>query len=101
MLLRKGEVVSIASGIFDAYSREGPFVATQDFDLGAFVAETVSAVTETWEITELLWELPRLLVEQGLLVELPCRRIHLRSLADVELTEESRPSALLGMVRMA
>ena len=33
MLLRKGEVVSIASGIFDAYSREGPFVATQDSTL--------------------------------------------------------------------
>ena len=34
-------------------------------------------------------------------VELPCRRIHLGSLGDVELTEESRPSALLGMVRVA
>ena len=90
MLLKKGEVVSIASGIFEVYSREGPFVATQDFDLGAFVAETVSAVTETWEITELLWEVPRTLVDQGLLVELPCRRIHLGALGDVELTEEKK-----------
>ena len=90
MLLKKGEVVSIASGIFAAYSRDRPFVATPYFDLGAFVAETVSAVTETWEITELLWGLPRLLVEQGLLVELPCRRIHLGSLGDVELTEEKK-----------
>lgn len=90
MLLKKGEVVTVASGIFESYSREGLFIATQDFDLGAFVAETVSGVTETWEVTELLWELPRLLVKQGLLVELPCRRIHLGSLGDVELTEEKK-----------
>lgn len=89
MLLKKGEVVSIASGIFESYSREGPFVATQDFDLGAFVAKTVSA-TETWELTGVLWEVPRLLVEQGLLVELPCRRIHLGALGDVEVTEEQK-----------
>ena len=100
MLLKKGEVVTVASGIFESYSREGPVVATQDSDL-VFVGKAVSAVTETWEVTELLCELPRLLVEQGLLVELPCRRIHLGSLGDVELTEESRPSALLGMVRVA
>ena len=88
MLFKKGEVVTIASGIFESYSREGPFVATQDFDLGAFVAKTVSAVTEAWEVTGVLWEVPRMLVEQGLLVELPCRRIHLGSLGEVELTEE-------------
>ena len=87
MLLKKGEVVSIASGIFESYSREGPFVATQDFDLDVFVAKNVSA-SETWELTGVLWEVPRVLVEQGLLVELPCRRIHLGALGDVEVTEE-------------
>ncbi|WP_339498536.1 hypothetical protein [Pseudomonas canadensis] len=90
MLLKKGEVVTVASGIFESYSREGPFVATQDFDLGAFVAKAVSADTETWEVTGLLWEVPRMLVDQGLVVELPCRRIHLGALGDVELTEEKK-----------
>lgn len=90
MLLKKGEVVTVASGIFDSYSRQGPFVATQDFDLGAFVGKAVSAVTETWEVTGLLWEVPQMLVDQGLLVELPCRRIHLGALGDVELTEEKK-----------
>ncbi|MFL6876799.1 hypothetical protein ACJ6YJ_18265 [Pseudomonas marginalis] len=90
MLLKKGEVVTVASGIFESYSREGPFVATQDFDLGAFVAKAVSAVTEAWEVTGVLWEVPRTLVEQGFLVELPCRRIHLGSLGGVELTEEKK-----------
>jgi len=85
MLLKKGEVFTVASGIFESYSREGPFVATQDF-----VAKAVSAVTEAWEVTGVLWEVPRMLVEQGLLVELPCRRIHLGSLGDVELTEEKK-----------
>ncbi|WP_434603086.1 hypothetical protein J3P85_07095 [Pseudomonas sp. Z1-12] len=90
MLLKKGEVVTVASGIFESYSREGPFVATQDFDLGAFVAKAVSDVTEPWEVTWGLWEVPRMLVEHGLLLELPCRRIHLGSLGDVELTEEKK-----------
>jgi len=90
MLLKKGEVVTVASGIFESYSREGPFVATQDFDLGAFVAKAMSTVTEAWEVTGVLWEVPRILVEQGFLVELPCRRIHLGSLGDVELTEEKK-----------
>jgi len=90
MLLKKGEVVSIASGIFESYSCEGPFVATQDFDLGAFVAKALSAVTEAWEVTGVLCEVTRMLVEQGFLVELPCRRIHLGSLGDVELTEEKK-----------
>ncbi|ANI00996.1 hypothetical protein A8L59_18150 [Pseudomonas koreensis] len=86
------KVVTVASGIFESYSREGPFVATQDFDLGAFVAKAVSAATdtETWEVTGLLWEVPRMLVDQGLLVELPCRRIHLGALGDVELTKEKK-----------
>lgn len=90
MLLKKGEVVTVASGIFESYSREGPFVATQDFDLGACVAKAVSAAAETWEVTGVLWEVPRMLVEQGLLLELPCRRIHLGSQGDVELTEEKK-----------
>lgn len=90
MLLKKGEVVTVASGIFESYSRGGPFVATQDFDLDAFVAKVASAVTEAWEVTGLLWEAPRMLVEQGFLVELPCRRIHLGSLGDVELKEEKK-----------
>ena len=51
MLLKKGEVVTVASGIFESYSREGPFVATQDFDLGACVAKAVSAAAETWEVS--------------------------------------------------
>ncbi|PRA33678.1 hypothetical protein [Pseudomonas poae] len=87
MLLKKGEVVTVVSGIFESYSREGPFVATQDFDLDTFVAKAVSAVTEAWEVTGVLWEVPRMLVVQGFLAELPCRRIHLGALGDVELTE--------------
>lgn len=90
MLLKKGEVFTVASGIFESYSREGPFVATQDFNLDAFVAKAVSPVTEVWEVTGVLWEVPRMLVEQGLLLELQSRRIHLGSLGDVELTEEKK-----------
>nr|WP_314481807.1 hypothetical protein [uncultured Pseudomonas sp.] len=63
MLLKKGEVVTIASGIFESYSRDGPFVVTQDFDLGAFVTESASAVTQNWEVSGVLWEVSQMLVE--------------------------------------
>lgn len=39
MIFKKGGGITLASGIFDSYSREGWFVALQDFDLEGFVAE--------------------------------------------------------------
>lgn len=42
MKIKKGEVICIASGVFEGYNRVGPFVASREFDLVAFI-ETVKS----------------------------------------------------------
>ncbi|MBA1244935.1 hypothetical protein [Pseudomonas japonica] len=87
MLIKKGEVLTIASGIYEGYDRAGPFVATQDFDLAVFVASAKDTVDEAWENAGLMYQIPRMLFAQGLVVMKPCRRIYL-GWTDLELGEE-------------
>lgn len=77
MLIKKGEVLTIASFINDGYSRSGPFVSTQDFDLAVFVASVKDTVDEAWQNADLMYQIPRMLFAQGLVVMKPCRRIYL------------------------
>lgn len=37
VVMKAGEVVCIASSIFEGYDNTGPFVVVQDFDLEAFI----------------------------------------------------------------
>lgn len=37
MVMKAGEVVCIASGIYEGYDRAGPFILVQDFDLEEFI----------------------------------------------------------------
>lgn len=37
MIIKKGEVITLSSVIFESYTREGPFVALYDFNLEAYV----------------------------------------------------------------
>lgn len=39
MIVKKGDVLTLASGVFESYNREGPFIAVHGFDLDAFVSE--------------------------------------------------------------
>lgn len=77
MVARAGEVICVASDIFDGYDRLGPFVATQDFELDSFIAEVMKPLTERWEVSSLVSEIPRILFESGFITKLPCRNIHL------------------------
>lgn len=88
MIVKAGEVICIASGIFEGYDRAGPFVATQDFDLDSFVAEATKPLTERWEVPSLLWNIPRMLFESGFITKLPCRKIYLGALGEVDIREE-------------
>ena len=88
MIVKAGEVICIASGIFEGYARAGPFVATQDFDLDSFVAETMKPLTEKWEVSSLFRDIPRMLSEIGFITELPCRKIYLGALGEVDIREE-------------
>lgn len=87
-IVKKGEVICVASGVFEGYDRAGPFIATQDFDLYAIVESVKSTVVEPWEISGLMWDIPRLLLDQGLIEKMPCRKIYLGSFDEFELREE-------------
>jgi len=89
MIVRKGEVITIASGIFEGYERAGPFVATQDIDIDAIVADAVARIEKPWELRSVLSEIPKQLYERGLIEKLPCRGIYLGRLSDVDIHEET------------
>jgi hypothetical protein len=88
MVMKAGEVICIASGIYEGYDRTGPFIVTRDFDLEAFVDEAKATVEEPWELSGLMYEIPRILLAQGLITKMPCRRVYLGSIGDFELGEE-------------
>jgi len=75
MIMRAGEVVCIASGVYEGYDKTGPFVVVQDFDLEAFIDEVRTTIDETWEVSGLMHEIPRMLLAQGFISKLPCRNI--------------------------
>lgn len=58
MVMKAGEVICIASGIYEGYDRTGPFIVARDFDLEAFVDKVKAAVEEPWEISGLMYEHP-------------------------------------------
>jgi hypothetical protein len=88
VIIRKGEVITIASGWFEKYDRAGPFVAVQDIDIDAFVAEATDQVVERPEIQALLRDIPKMMLERGLIALSPCRRIFLGVAGDIEIGEE-------------
>lgn len=86
--VKKGEVISIASGVYESYERSGPFVAMRDFDLDAIVERLKPAVSEPWEITDLMWSIPEMLIKEGFIVAMPCRRLYLGSFGEFDVSEE-------------
>lgn len=88
MIVKTGEIICIASGIFEGYSRSGPFVATRDFDLDSFVAKVIPPLAKRHDVSALLWDVPRMLLERGLITELPCKKIHLGEMGEVDIREE-------------
>jgi hypothetical protein len=88
MIVKAGEVICVASGVFEQYDRAGPFVATQDFDLDLFVEKLMPPTAEQWEISGLMRDIPRLLLEQGFIIKMPCKRIYLGAWGEFEIREE-------------
>lgn len=88
MIVKAGEIICIASDIFEGYARSGPFVVTQDFDLDSFIAEAMKPLTERWEVSSLFGDVPRMLFESGLITKLPCRKIYLGAMGEVDIREE-------------
>lgn len=88
MIVKAGEVICVASGVFEQYDRAGPFVATQDFDLDLFVEKVMPPTAEQLEISGLMRDIPRLLLEQGFIIKMPCRGIYLGAWGEFEIREE-------------
>ena len=85
---KKGEVICIASGIFESYHRFGPFLVEVDFDLNEFIATLEHSQKENWEIADLMHEIPRMLVAQGILSTIACRNVHLGAFGELQVKEE-------------
>lgn len=81
-------MISIASGIFEGYDSAGPFTVVRDFDLQAFVDQTKAALKKPWGVSELIYEIPRVLLAQGLISIMPSRKIYLGGLSEFEPGEE-------------
>lgn len=90
MIMNEGEIITIASGAYETYGRRGPFIVAKDFDLEAFVEEAKTTISEAWEVTGLMSQIPQLLVEQGLIAPMQCRNIYLEDYAGFDLGEEKQ-----------
>ena len=88
MLIKAGEVICLASGVFEGYDRAGPFVATHDFDLGLFVESVMPSAVEGWEISNLMRDIPSLLLDQGFITKMPCRKVYLGAWGEFDIREE-------------
>lgn len=88
MFMKAGEVICIASGIYERYDRTGPFVVTREFDLEAFVDQAKAALSEPGNVSGLMYEIPRMLLAQGFISQMPCRKIYLGGLSEFVLGEE-------------
>lgn len=86
-IVKKGEIICVASGVYEGYGTAGPYVVVQQFSLDAFIESVTPAISEPWEIDELMRSLPQLLLEKGLISELPCRRIYLGAWGEFGIQE--------------
>lgn len=93
MLVKKGDVVCIASGYFESYERNGSYVAAQDFDIAAFIETIRSPNMTPLDAGDLMREIPGLLIAQGLLVKMPCRNIYLGAFGEFDIGEERDTSS--------
>ncbi|MBA1245880.1 hypothetical protein G7016_24460 [Pseudomonas japonica] len=88
MILKAGEVIAVASGIYEGYDKAGPFIVARDFDLQAFVDQADAALSEELGVSGLMYEIPRMLLAQGFISVMPCRKIYLGGFREFELGEE-------------
>ena len=86
--IKAGEVICLASGVYEGYSKKGPFVAMSEFDLLAFIDAARISEMEPWQIDTLMYDLSGLLLDCGLITKMPCRSIHLGAFGELDVREE-------------
>jgi hypothetical protein len=87
-LIKKGEVICIASEVYESYYRAGPYLVEKDFDLSEFITTVKSSQAEHWEITTLMREIPCLLLAQDFVSTIACRNVHLGAFGEWHIKEE-------------
>jgi hypothetical protein len=88
MIVKEGEVICIASGVFDGYDKAGPFIAVRDFDLDAFIETITPSAPEPWDFEDLMKSLPGVLLESGFITKVPCRTVYLGAWGEFDIREE-------------
>lgn len=68
--------------------RAGPFVVTREFDLEAFVDHAKAALSGPKDLPGLMYQIPRMLLAQRFISQMPCRKIYLGGLSEFDLGEE-------------
>lgn len=61
MVLKAGEVIFIASGIYERFDRDIPFTNLRDFALELFVDKTKDALEEAWRCLDLCMKSPKVI----------------------------------------
>ncbi|KOP53236.1 MULTISPECIES: hypothetical protein [Pseudomonas syringae group] len=88
MIIKEGELICIASGVFEVYDKAGPFIVVRDFDLDAFIETITPSAPEPWEMEDLMRSLPRVLLENGFITKMPCRMVYLGAWGEFDIREE-------------
>lgn len=86
---KKGEVICIASEVYESYYRAGPYLVEKDFDLSEFIITAKRSQAEHWEITTLMREIPCSLLAQGFVSTITCRNVHLGAFGELKIKEEN------------
>ncbi|MCY1460526.1 hypothetical protein D3C76_970870 [compost metagenome] len=89
LIIKKGEALCISSGIYESYSREGPYVALRDFELEKVIEVFKSEAPDPDEEYLLLPDFHKYLVERHYVAKTTCRNIHLGDFGRFDLKEES------------
>lgn len=88
LCIKKGDPLCVSSGIYESYSREGPYVALRDFEIEEVIEEFKSRAPDTDEEYLLLSNFHEYLVTQRYLEKTLCREIHLGELGRFDVREK-------------
>ena len=88
LYIKKGEPLCVSSGVYESYTREGPYVALRDFEFNNAIEEFKRKKPVPNEEYLLLLNFHEYLVAQRYLEKTPCRFIHLGEFGRFDLKEE-------------
>ena len=86
--IKKGELLCVSSGMYESYSREGPYIALRHFEFEEVIEEFKISGFVPDEEYLLLPNFHEYLVERHYVAKTPCRNVHLGELGRFDLREK-------------